>query len=128
MPRQYIFRGKRVDTGEWVMGYYIKYAHPNEEHWIYVYGGLGFIVHPATLGQSTGLFDKNGKEIYEGDVVKYTHRFGDKGYIYYSKDYASFNIDLTGSMNGVFDNLHEHIGDLEIIGTIHDKPILIDKE
>lgn len=65
----WIFRGKRVDTGEWVKGYFLKI------------GGISYIlplgldlkdiveVDPETVCRSTGLPDKNKMEIFEGDVI-----------------------------------------------------------
>ena len=70
-------RGKRVDTGEWVTGYYVCVG----EKYHYIYTGKldlckdhpcleGFQVDPETVGQFTGYIDKTGKEIYEDDVIK----------------------------------------------------------
>ena len=139
--REIIFRGKRVD-GTWVVGCYVNHLtrmlcpigdflkEGDEKHYIVKSGfadwnmprDLEFVeVIPETVGQYTGLTDKNGNKIFEGDIVKATYDFGPAG----EKErivevvFGSFGTNLQ-------DWIFKEDGYLpEIIGNIHDNPELL---
>ena len=121
------FRGKRIDNGGWVYGHYC-YGRldikGNVQHEILQQnpvGCCGEYIDPATIGQFTGLVDKNGVEIYEGDVLLHHHNRNDwqsppvkwKAIDGEQYDSVGFEIDT------------ECVKDAEVIGNIHDNPEIL---
>ena len=144
--REILFRGKREDNGKWVEGYYGQFhnrpIHEGENsHQIFVpmedatvfgsmIGGLWHEVVPETVGQYTGLIDKNRKKIFEGDIVDYKnnvvrfgkHDIGCCGCCYDSHQTVGFYISDADDAIARADE--EAWEGLEVIGNIYDNPEL----
>ena len=117
--REIKFRGKRLNNGEWVYGdLHIRTPFPHIHSEI-DYGKVN--IDPHTVGQFTGLHDKNGKEIYEGDIVRCD--MGGECEVSYCIGGGFAGFDLSPA----FHNGHQ-LKDVEVIGNIHDNPELLETE
>lgn len=157
--REILFRGKSEESGEWM------YGLPDDEYhdadfpcirpdWrIHSMNDVpgSWKVDPATVGQFTGLTDKNGKKIFEGDIFKFKDEAWSSYYTSCGTEYDSWEVENYGVVgfcddSGRFDfvrykfnensveaDLHENnsiafadfVGELEVIGNIHDNPELL---
>ena len=126
--REILFRGKDIISGEWIIGFLVSEKHIG--NWVKCEP-----VIPETVGQFTGLTDKNGKKIFEGDIVesKFTKRpysvcFGEYTYIDEYGDESSacgwYN-EEAGGYGTAFGNPDDWA---TVIGNIHDNPELLELE
>ena len=133
--REIIFRGKRIDNGEWVYGGILQTDNWSEISVVTDYYGSmyeppscevdSYEVIPETVGQYTGLTDKNGTKIFEGDIVKGLFVFGEISSVVIFK-YGSFGIEWNIDEIKVLDPfLGLRNIECEVIGNIHDNPELL---
>lgn len=136
--REILFRAKRIDNGGWVEGYFAigKWYLDEKERYAILPIDLCFYPHceinewieidPETVCQYTGLKDKNGKRIWENDIVRIEN----------SMDEGIGNIEFYGGMwyvdgepsNSLYDIVEYDDGELEVIGNIFDTPELLKGE
>lgn len=126
----FLFRGKRSDNGEWIRGRYIySFDHTTQKkkHYINLSGNPNdmsladlceYEVKPKTIDQCTGLRDKNGKLIFERDIVNLSKN-EDKSIVYWAREFWYFKID------GYYERLYNYANTCEIIGNVHDNPELL---
>ena len=151
MNDRYLFRGRRYDNGEWITGWItsqfkkctdgevLTYIKSN------VFGGGEHLVNTETVGQCTGLKDKNGKLIFEGDIFRYKYEYDYQptyGVVYYQNDYDQYRrhnpCGYVIKWQGITRTAEELRMDLpfwcgtksnaEVCGNIHDNPEFLEVE
>jgi len=137
MSREHKFRGKRIDNGEWVYGYYYHSTINGRDYIADYVETRSEEVDPETVGEYTGLHDKNGVEICQDDIVK-VHDFSEHiGVIKFGKHktndmsntYECGNLGFYIEFNDEFHLLRQDIYfwhglGIEVIGNIWDNPKL----
>ncbi|KZR60416.1 YopX family protein [Pseudobacillus badius] len=124
--REIKFRGKSITSGKWFYGSLI---NDKDRRWIYIqekHWNLGvfdnFDVDPETVGQYTGLKDKNGKEIYEGDILQDKELPTVKIQVQYNDQKGMFEDKIDGF--SLWDSMKNY--DFEVVGNIHENPELLE--
>lgn len=164
MNREILFKAKRLDNGKWVEGYYCKldettycisedyerYPVPTHHYilheamtdWGLPNRFLQFEINPDTLCQFTGLTDKNGKKIWENDILRYSYDYdgspflkdGEEikyrvGAVFWSEWRGSWAVCGRGNKkctnNDVF-KYNRNPNRAEVIGNIFDNPELLE--
>lgn len=151
--REILFRGKQTSDGKWVYGFYIENETfgntlipsiiPIDENGAARFDDDGYDIEiyviPETVGQYTGLTDKNGKQIFEGDILGAKHpkqmkavpclvKYGE----YKDEDglsdcrYLGFCLQALGKCCSILTPLSDGI-EYEVIGNIHDNPELLER-
>ncbi len=137
--REILFKAKRIDNGEWVEGYYLRdqYYHRSgkdiifyqkDSDWFTVYTD---IIDPETLCQFTGLTDKNGKRIWENDIVTCQTKYGgDIGKVVFhnGKFCVLWNSTYHYPRNGKCKNYYDINTKNLVKGNIFDNPELLQEE
>ena len=153
--REILFRGKRLDNGEWAEGYLYEHEPalvgivsendaPEPSKWFIARTGFAdwnmprpveFVeVDPSTVGQYTGLKDRNGKRVFDGDIVTqnwYDHdepsddSFGEVVFCEYDCSFSVMDIQKDSIVP--LGRCHAYHWEAEVIGNITDNPELLEK-
>ena len=126
--REIEYRGKSTHNGEWHYGW-LTYSKLHNAYEITCGNGVYNFVDPETVGQYTGIKDKNGTKIFEGDIV-HVNGFYLKETKYtdfnYSVEYRDGCFILTKQSKGMKLNLVMYALNSEVIGNIYDNPELLE--
>ena len=128
--REILFRGKRVDNGEWETGSLLIERMNTSEQQVMIADkmtGYPTLVLPETVGQYTGLKDKNNVDAFEGDIVV-CNQSGSYGISVIIYDNSAFYVmPLNGNIleRTLWDYWYND-WDIEVIGNIHDNPELLE--
>lgn len=133
MNDRYLYRAKRTDNGEWVVGSYVYTFAPDKEchvigvmaenYWIVEENGNMVLVDKDTICQCTGLKDKNGKLIWENDILNSGNLV-----VTWREELASYCITKKGWMYQHFFGEAVDACDCEVIGNIFDNLELLEQK
>lgn len=126
MTRDIVFRGKAADSGEWEYGDLLRAEYGgNPLCWIVARGGenKSYDVDPDTVGQYTGLTDKNGVRIFEGDIVSYNgtvHKV-----VFENRGYSGYFGIVMGDIETWPFGMSVPPNMMEVVGNVRDNPELL---
>lgn len=129
--REILFKGKRVDNGEWITSNSIMQTNYSGT-FLWYEGGWREVIS-ETVGQYTGLTDKNGKKIFEGDILQ--DKFGQIKIVDYCNEWGAFRTCFVKALNEEGKIVAtvggaSFVGTIwrkyEVIGNIHDNPELLE--
>lgn len=133
--REVIFRGKQTDNGEWIEGAYspfhLNFGEREEKPHIIIISddedidGLWCEVIPETVGQFTGLTDKNGVRIFEGDIVRYDVNYHDMVISYDVENWGGWLYEDMDDNMQAYSIYEFNLKDIAVIGNIHDNPDIL---
>ena len=133
MEDRYLSKAKRIDNGEWVVGYIARYGHTGKEKYYiipsYASDLYVFEVDPTTICQCTGLKDKNGNLIWENDVVRVTINSGSTiCRCAFADTVAHFQLWQKHTIKSTSTVLNLGNYECEVIGNIFDNSELLESE
>lgn len=131
MEYRYLFRGKRVDNGAWVTGYIARYGYTGREKYYivpsYASDLYALEIDPSTICWCTGLQDKNGKLIWENDIVRTVYD-GNEHIYQVVWDESELDFKATNGKENYKSNF-EYLpccDEIEILGNCFDNPELLE--
>ena len=122
--REILFRGKRVDNGQWIYGDLLTSNGTCCE--ISDWNEVDYFIHdidPETVGQFTGMTDKNGTRIIEGDIIMEMYKGHERTYsVFWHNDWFAFRANSIDCSYALDDIISYHV---RVIGNIHDNKELL---
>lgn len=133
--REILFKAKRVDNGEFVVGQYVNTCYPGNDketgHFIVVYPNKYHEIYTSTICQFTGLCDRYGNKIWENDIVACQTKYGgDIGKVVFhnGKFCVLWNSTYHYPRNGKCENYYDINTKNSVKGNVFDNPELLQEE
>lgn len=129
MDREILFRGKRIDNGEWMYGNLLRTDDDGTciiQNHIPHHLLKNHEVSPKTVCQYTGLTDRNGRR-FEGDIFQASDgEYFQRYIITWSEDLLGWYAECVGDSDGTLPLSEFRVGDIEVIGNIFDNPEMLE--